>query len=158
MKARKVVILFILGIVLVSAFACVGGGGPAASPTPTPTPTPTLAPTPTPTPTPMPEAEAQILEHHLVREDWGGGFSMTFVRGRVKNTGEVTLRRVVVSVKCYHEDEYIGSMTDGMYQLWLEPGEIWNFEVLVRNETTHYDISLQYSEERFPFGFRPASK
>jgi len=32
---------------------------------------------------------------------------------------------------------------------WLEPGEIWNFEALVRNETTHYDIWLEYSEERW---------
>jgi len=98
----------------------------------------------------MSEAEAQILDHHLVREDYPppASFSMTFVRGSVKNTGEVTLRHVVVWVKCYQDDEYIGTSPDSMYQLTLEPGEIWSFEVLVRNETTHYEIWLEYSDER----------
>lgn len=73
---------------------------------------------------------------------------MTFVRGTVKNTGDVTLRYVVVWVKCYQDDEHIGTSPDSMYQLELEPGEIWNFEVLVRNETTHYDIWVECSEER----------
>jgi len=43
MKAKRIVLIFILGILLVSVFAC--AGGPEATPTPTATPLPTRTPT-----------------------------------------------------------------------------------------------------------------
>ncbi len=47
MKIARILLVLILGIALVSGFAC-GGGEPTA------TPTPTLKPSPTPTPTSTP--------------------------------------------------------------------------------------------------------
>jgi hypothetical protein len=51
MKIRIMAALIILGMLLVSIFACRGGGGSEATPTPTATPTPGATPTPTATPT-----------------------------------------------------------------------------------------------------------
>lgn len=56
MKKARIAIVLLLGILLVSGFACDGDGEPTptSTPMPTPTTTPTLTPTPTPTPTPAP--------------------------------------------------------------------------------------------------------
>lgn len=147
----------------------------ATTPTPTPTPTPTFSPTPTlmptptiiptstllptpaptstptPTPTPTPTLEVQILEHQLVREDYPppASFSMTFVRGTVKNTDDVTLASIDVTIWVEYEVEGLegrffnapGSI--GLNPVTFDPGEIREFEVLVQNGAKEdYDISV----------------
>jgi len=64
--------LALLGGLLLTASACVGGTAatPTPTPTPVPTPTPTPTPVPTPTPTPVPDPVVSLLAAHAQQ----GGF------------------------------------------------------------------------------------
>jgi len=66
MKITRIAAIFLLGILLVSGFACCPAPEPA--PTPTPTPTPTLTPTRTPTPTPTGQVMKPIVNY--IPSDW----------------------------------------------------------------------------------------
>jgi len=97
---------------------------------------------------PAPKVGVQILEHHLVREDYDS-FSMTFVRGKVKNTGEVTLASLDVTIWVQYEVEGLEGRVFNMpgsidlEPAAFEPGEVRNFEVLVQNGAKEdYDISV----------------
>lgn len=121
---------------------------PSPVPTPTPTPTPAPEPEPEPPPTPAPRSKVEIIEHHLVREDYGS-FSMTFIRGKVKNTGDVTLASIDVSIWVQYEVEDLeGRVFNMPGSIDLEPaafkpGEVRDFEVLVQNGAReNYDISV----------------
>ena len=80
MKAKKLIVLALLAMLVVSTVACGGGGGePAPTPTPaftpTPTPTRTLTPGVTPTPTLPP------TEEYLTYTDEANGFSISYPEG-----------------------------------------------------------------------------
>lgn len=124
---------------------------PAPTPTPTPTPTPEPKPEPEPPPAPAPKTKVEILEHHLVREDYPppASFSMTFVRGKVKNIGDVTLASIDVTIWVEYQVEGLeGRIFRQPGSIDLEPaafkpGEVRDFEVLVQNGAReNYDISV----------------
>jgi hypothetical protein len=100
---------------------------------------------------PSPKAEVQILEHYLVQEDYPppASFSMTFVRGKVKNRGDVILASVDVTIWVQYEVEGLeGRVFNMPGSIDLEPaafklGEVRNFEVLVQNGAKEgYEISV----------------
>ncbi len=151
---RRLIPILVIGILLLSACAA-----PSLTPTPAPHPAPAPAPPeepeptpePEPRPTPTPKAEVQILEHHLVREDYPppASFSMTFVRGKVKNTGDVSLASVDVTIWVEYQVE---GLEDRVFNMpgsidlepaAFKPGEVRDFEVLVQNGAKEgYDISV----------------
>ena len=101
-----------------------------------------------PAPTPEPEAQVQILEHHLVWEDYGS-FSMTFIRGKVKNMGDITLAAIDVSIWVQYEVEGLEGRVFNMPgsidldPAAFKPGEVRDFEVLVQSGAKeNYDISV----------------
>lgn len=79
MNVKKLIIMTLLAILLLSTFACGGGGEEevASTSTPTPTPTPTVTPTPTPTPSPTPTPVAEYLTY----TDEVNGFSISYPEG-----------------------------------------------------------------------------
>ena len=88
MKAKKLIVLGLLAILLLSTFAC-GDGGEEATPTPTPTPTSTSTPTPTPTRTPSALEAEIVIVHHTGNYLMLGNAYQLVVEGDVKNVGEV---------------------------------------------------------------------
>jgi len=106
---------------------------------------------PEPTPTPAPKVEVQILEHYLVREDYPppASFSMTFVRGKVKNISDVTLASLDVTIWVEYQVE---GLEDRAFKMpgsidlepaAFKPGEVRDFEVLVQNGAKEgYNISV----------------
>lgn len=100
---------------------------------------------------PAPKVEVQILEHHLVREDYQppASFSMTFIRGKVMNTGDITLASLDVTIWVQYEVEGLeGRVFNMPGSIDLEPaafkpGEVRDFEVLVQNGAKEgYEISV----------------
>jgi len=69
MKAKQVIALSLLAILLLSTFAC-GGGGEEVTPTPTPTPTPTLTPTPTQCEADRDAVQAALYAYYEEKEEW----------------------------------------------------------------------------------------
>ena len=55
MKIKKLLLLLLIALMVVSFIGCKGGGGTDKTPEPTDTPAPTDTPEPTATPTPTPE-------------------------------------------------------------------------------------------------------
>lgn len=95
--------------------------------------------------------EIEIVEHHLVKEDYPppASFSMTFIRGKVKNTSNVTLASIDVKIWVKYQVEGLeGSVFDMPGSIDLEPvtfkpGEVRDFEVLLQNGAKEdYAISV----------------
>jgi uncharacterized repeat protein (TIGR02543 family) len=104
-----------------------------------------LIPEPEP---PAPKAEVQILEHHLIWEDYGS-FSMTFIRGKLQNTGDITVASIDVTIWVEYQIEGLeGRFFNQPGSIDLEPaafkpGEIRDFEVLVQDGAKEdYNISV----------------
>ena len=155
MKTLAVVLASLLIVVLLIGSISCGGEQTVATPTatpttavtptPTPTPTPVITPTPTPTPEPKPSPKAtlEILEHHLERD------FLLFVRGRVKNNGDVTLASIDVTIWVEYEIEGLEGRVftqPGSIELnppLFKPGEIRDFSVIVQEGTKEgYKISV----------------
>jgi hypothetical protein len=127
-------------------------------PTPTQTPEPTKSIQSIPTvatitskaTTPIPSVE--ILDHQVVHEHYlpPAIFSMTFVRGKVKNTGDITIPSVDVSIRVEY---YILAPGGGVFTAeggiakdlpTFKPGEVRDFEVLLKNEDIgYYTVSIK---------------
>ena len=97
---------------------------------------------------PTSKVEVQILEHQLVCEDYGS-FSMTFIRGKLQNTGDTTLASTDVTIWVEYQVEGLkGRSFNQPGSIDLEPpafkpGEIRDFEVLVQNGAKeNYNISV----------------
>jgi|GEM_PF-7100547 len=98
MKITRIAVILLLGILLVSAFACFPG--PEATPTPTPTPTPTTTATPTPTPT---KAEQLGLKLEDLPDGWqlyqqdlrydGNQYFVHFVSEAYSSDGEIRIEK-----------------------------------------------------------------
>ena len=84
--------------------------------------------------------EMEILEHHLERD------FLLFVRGKVKNTGDVTLASIDVTIWVEYQVEGLedrvfrqpGSI--GLSPATFKPGEVRDFSVLVQDGTMKYKI------------------
>jgi hypothetical protein len=175
----KIIILAVLFSALLSTIGCAGEPGlvhpppttlipttsatvrtSTSSPTPTPTlaPTPTLtltptpAPAPAPTPAPTPKPSIEIIDHQVVHEKYPPPalFSMTFVRGKVKNTGDITIASADVSIRVKY---YILTSGGGVFTAdggiekdppTIKPGEVRDFEVILKNEDIgYYTVSIE---------------
>lgn len=140
---------------------------PVISTAPSSTPT-TLAPIQTPEPTNYiqpepgvitikPKATAskpsiEILDHQVVHEKYPPPalFSMTFVRGKVKNTGDITITSIDVSIRVEY---YILTPEGGVFTAeggidkdspTFKPGEVRDFEVILKNENIgYYTVSTE---------------
>lgn len=148
-KMKRILIpILVIGILLLSACAAPSAPLPTSVPEPTPAPPPVPAPAPTPAPAPAPapppvSAKVQILDHYLERD------FLLFVRGKVKNTGEVTLASIDVTIWVEYQVEGLegrwfrqpGGI--GLEPVTFKPGEVRDFEVLVQNGTKdNYEISV----------------
>lgn len=103
------------------------------------------------TPTLTPKAKVEILEHHLVKEDYPppDPLTMTYIRGQVINMGEIALTWSDVTIWVRYQVEGLENMTYSSYGSidseirLLKPGEIRNFEVVVQDGAKEgYDISV----------------
>jgi hypothetical protein len=85
--------------------------------------------------------QMEILEHHLERD------LLLFVRGKVKNTGDQTLHWTDVPIWVEYEIEDLPGRTfrqpGGIdpTPATFKPGEIRDFEVLVQDGTTSYEVT-----------------
>ncbi len=70
MKARGILVIFILGMLVVSGFACGGGGESEATPTPTLTPTPTPTPAPTQCEADRDAVQAALYAYYAEEGEW----------------------------------------------------------------------------------------
>lgn len=93
----------------------------------------------------------EILEHHLIKEDYPppASFSMTFIRGKVKNTSDVTLASIDVNIWVDYQVEGLeGRVFHMPGSIDLEPaafkpGEVREFDVLLQNGAKEdYGISV----------------
>jgi hypothetical protein len=98
---------------------------------------------------PAPEAKSQILEHRLVVEHNPPAGDFTFIRGKVKNTGDVTLASIDVTIWVEYEVEGLEGRTFNMpgsidlEPATFKPGEIRDFDVLLQNSAKEgYRISV----------------
>jgi hypothetical protein len=97
--------------------------------------------------------EIAIIEHHLVKEDYLAppfSFTWTFVRGKVKNTSNVTLASFDVNIWVKYQVEGLeGRLFSALGLIDLEPatfkpGELRDFEVHIQNEAKEgYTISVE---------------
>ena len=92
--------------------------------------------------------EVEILEHHLVKEDYGI-FQMTFVSGKVKNTSDVTLASIDVKIWVDYQVEGLEGRVfhmPGSIDLepaTFKPSEVREFDVLLQNGAKEdYGISV----------------
>ena len=99
--------------------------------------------------TPAPKAEIQIVEHRLVVEQNPPASTFTFIRGKVKNTGEVTVASLDITIWIEYEVEGLEGQTFNMpgsidlQPAAFKPGEIRDFDVLVQNGAKEgYQISV----------------
>jgi hypothetical protein len=98
---------------------------------------------------PAPKSEIQILEHLLVVEQHPPAGTFTYVRGKAKNTGEVTLASLDVTIWVQYEVEGLEDRTfnkpGSIYPqpAAFKPGEVRDFDVLVQNGAKEgYKISV----------------
>ena len=82
----------------------------------------------------------EILEHRLVRD------FLLFVRGKVKHTGDQTMASIDVTIWVEYQVEGLGDRIFrqpggiGLNPPTFKPGEVRDFEVLVQDATTNYEI------------------
>ncbi|MGD0352357.1 MAG: zinc ribbon domain-containing protein [Dehalococcoidia bacterium] len=98
---------------------------------------------------PLSKSEIQIIEHRLVIEQHPPAGTFTYVRGKVKNTGEVTQASLDVTIWVQYEVEGLEGRTfnqPGSIDLQpaaFKPGEVRDFDVLVQNGAKEgYQISV----------------
>jgi len=98
---------------------------------------------------PAPKAEIQIVEHRLVVEQNPPAGTFTFIRGKVKNTGEVTLASLDVTIWIQYEVEGLEGRTFNKpssidpQPAAFKPGETRDFDVMVQNGAKEgYQISV----------------
>jgi len=98
---------------------------------------------------PPPKAEVQIIEHRLVVEHEPPAGDFTFVRGKVKNTGEVTVASMDVNIWVQYEVEGLEGQPFNMpgsidlEPAAFQPGEVRDFDVLLQDGAKEdYDISV----------------
>ena len=121
MKIARLAIVLILGIALVSGFAC-GGGEPTA------TPTPTVKPSPTPTPIPVEWSADGIITP--------GEYSGTNIYGNYEIHWSSDEQYIYIGMR---------AKTDGWVSLGIQPGSRMKdadmiFGFVKDSETTVYDL------------------
>ena len=91
--------------------------------------------------------QIQIIDHDLTIHEFGGDVlkSIAAVEGRAKNTSNLMLNSVYISVNFYDKDGNLLQTASSSKQNW-EAGEIWNFNVQFTSpdawKTVRYDISV----------------
>jgi hypothetical protein len=93
-------------------------------------------------PLPPPGAKVELVEHHLDHDDHS---EIAFIRGKVKNTGNVTLLPSDVEIWAEYQVEGKTYRGPGWIEerfLPFEPGEIRDFEIFVIGIEEPYKISV----------------
>ncbi|MBA7593572.1 hypothetical protein ES703_00501 [subsurface metagenome] len=122
---KKMAAIFILGILLVSAFACGGGGEEEATPTPTPTPTPTAG-------------DLLIIEASDAPYPDSTDPCVYTMTGYIQNVGSVQVNHVKLSVSTWCDfcepPQYIGigapDAPGATHILDIEPGQVKEFTIV----------------------------
>ncbi|MGI6529689.1 MAG: hypothetical protein ACOX3J_08405 [Clostridia bacterium] len=129
MKIKKLLLLLLIALMVVSFIGCKGGGGtdktpePTDTPAPTDTPEPTATPTPTPEPTPDPDEGVDAVLYRFALE--GENIIDTMFEGNDINPtyaeAEFTEEGLHLTVVDFHDPIFNLPMPDGALDIHEYP-------------------------------------
>jgi hypothetical protein len=163
MKIKKLLLLLLIALMVVSFIGCKGGGGtdktpePTDTPAPTDTPEPTATPTPTPEPTPDPDEGVDAVLYRFALE--GENIIDTMFEGNDINPtyaeAEFTEEGLHLTVVDFHDPIFNLPMPDGAflksfsYSFSQLPNLNLFFQVYHKNPTK------QHQKHPHPFSYPP---